>query len=1600
MSPAKRYIVAPQGGGPPLLITSNSPLVSGEVGLAYSQTLQGTGGAPPYFWSLISGFFPTGLSLSVGGVVSGTPTATGSSTVVLQIMDSRGARSPVKSFGITIVAAVSITTSTPLPPASQGIVYNQAIAATGGVTPYTWSIASQTGTNTWSIGSSSGILTGTPANAETDSITVEVMDALGGISTKVFSLTVQATAATPTFSPPAGTYVGTQTVTISCATPSSSIFYTTNGTAPTTGSTPYTVPISVSVSQTVKAIATATGFAQSAVGSATYTINSGSSLAISTASLGTPTVGGSFFQQINATGGVQPYFYGIQGPDFGGFNYSVIAPVTTVTQTTNAVFTLSSTASTHPLAGQTQCMVYPVSGSWKPNFYQSGAITALSSSQPWTVTTNMNFSNSSYGLNNGVPQIYPCALAAGPTGVNPYQMTRSGSVQVVPTTAETATLPILVRDSTGAIATASLPITVGTALQILGVSHENAIQPLPTAMQYNAYRHTFTCAGGTGTGQVWTISGLPSGITASGPTISGIPTGTDSTDELSVTVTDSAGPPVTAFFNLVVLSNANVARPSYNTGISWFIANGKLYDPNGAPFTIWGMNQAHYDSSSTSALASIGCNAVRIFSYLVNSQGGYPASAYTPVVSATAAADMMPIFSFNHVPGAGIANATITGTAGQFSCAATSLPILVGMTIIISGTITGTGSITGYNPSGNNTYLVGATNGSTTFTLTTTSGGAIATVAGTGTGIQWQGGGASGNTNVVDVQATANWIAQNWTAFDPNTVWNILNEWSGTNANWLTAYESAVSTIRAAGCKQLLMIDANGSGQNWAVLVANAAAVQSADPQQNIIFSFHAYGATHDYQAPITSIVSSGSQTIIGINFTGAYNPFNNYSLGDNANGGPSSVWIQGVSGMTQINGLNPAIASLTPNGGGPYFITVTLNSSGFSTYTGGGTVYPAAIGPVIAPALAALASSNVCCVIGEAGPGKWIGTNSASPTSATNGEVAAAAIANGLGMMYWAIDDNNLASNSTSQNWFGSLLVNASYSSAASLTYVGLDAAFNPNTGVNGIATPASYYVGGSDLPSVTFDHYVSPTGSDTNAGTLAAPWAITSLSVVYGNGGTTTPYTSAGKANCIASAGKKIGFLPGTYDVSALMGSAEVTSGPPVGALQIIGGTSATATTYWASCNASGQYSPRTATLDAKGASGIFGGAHSTGVGIAAGPIIAHTGKYPQSYATGWATIDGLRFTGFSYKAIMIGDGSYEGGNLDTITNPVTIQNCEFTGGGYNSGDNVDNQTSIWTDHNVNAITVNNNWIHDNTGHTANSGDHLNAIIVWGFGQTSPGPCTGTVVTNNTCVNSGNIYGKEGQIQGTIVRNNYVDCSMYTAANSIGIQDFTGWNVGGLTLPTYIQNNVVILSSGTTASFEALGGISTKSLSAGAWTTGFVISNNTVINVATAASGTPVAFMDVQTGSAGVGAGQFYNNIYANLSGKSGTGSIGNYGNYAMNPQALALMDYNLNPATNVGWNVTSNSSLGSIIASYTSYSAFAAGLAANGGISNAEAHSVTGSPTFTNTGTYAALYQLASGSVGKNAGSTTGTTSGTATDMGAWGNGASQVGCNFAT
>jgi Chitobiase/beta-hexosaminidase C-terminal domain len=174
-----------------------------------------------------------------------------------------------------------ISTQSPLLSGIQGVAYSLQLAGTGGKQPYAYALVSGTLDSGITL-SPGGLLSGVPANAETDTIGLQISDANGVKGpVQLFLLTFVAgtIAATPTFSPVAGTYASAQTVTILDSTPSSTIYYTTDGSTPTfpiTGTTQqYSAPITVSASETVKAIATAPGFLTSAVGSAAYTISGG-----------------------------------------------------------------------------------------------------------------------------------------------------------------------------------------------------------------------------------------------------------------------------------------------------------------------------------------------------------------------------------------------------------------------------------------------------------------------------------------------------------------------------------------------------------------------------------------------------------------------------------------------------------------------------------------------------------------------------------------------------------------------------------------------------------------------------------------------------------------------------------------------------------------------------------------------------------------------------------------------------------------------------------------------------------------------------------------------------------------------------------------------------------------------------------------------------------------------------------------------------------------------------------------------------------------------------------------------------------------------------
>src|SRR5262249_52404070 len=83
-------------------ITSNPPfLPDGIVGTAYNQQLTGSGGVAPYTFTFVSGNLPPGLVLAQNGVISGTPSASGSYSFVIAVSDDNFCDSLV-AYTITV----------------------------------------------------------------------------------------------------------------------------------------------------------------------------------------------------------------------------------------------------------------------------------------------------------------------------------------------------------------------------------------------------------------------------------------------------------------------------------------------------------------------------------------------------------------------------------------------------------------------------------------------------------------------------------------------------------------------------------------------------------------------------------------------------------------------------------------------------------------------------------------------------------------------------------------------------------------------------------------------------------------------------------------------------------------------------------------------------------------------------------------------------------------------------------------------------------------------------------------------------------------------------------------------------------------------------------------------------------------------------------------------------------------------------------------------------------------------------------------------------------------------------------------------------------
>ena len=251
-------------GTAPTITTATLP--NGTAGTAYNQTLAATGDTP-ITWSVDNGTLPTGLSLAATGIISGTPATAGTSTFTVKATNAAG--SGTKQLSITINSSAIPTVATPTASLSAG-TYTTArtvtlsTATSGAAIYYTTDGTEPTTLSTLYSGAINiGVTTTIKAIAVKEGMNNS------GILTAVYTLK----AAQPTASPAAGTYTTTQNVTLTTTTADAQIYYTTNGTNPTTSSTLYSGAISISTTTTLKAIAVKDGWNNSDILTAAYTLN-------------------------------------------------------------------------------------------------------------------------------------------------------------------------------------------------------------------------------------------------------------------------------------------------------------------------------------------------------------------------------------------------------------------------------------------------------------------------------------------------------------------------------------------------------------------------------------------------------------------------------------------------------------------------------------------------------------------------------------------------------------------------------------------------------------------------------------------------------------------------------------------------------------------------------------------------------------------------------------------------------------------------------------------------------------------------------------------------------------------------------------------------------------------------------------------------------------------------------------------------------------------------------------------------------------------------------------------------------------------------------
>jgi hypothetical protein len=224
----------PSSTASPLSIVTTS-LPTGTVGTSYFfGGVYAAGGTPGYSYTVTQGSLPSGLTLNAtSGIISGAPTAAGTSSFTVQATDSGGSQPVSQALSITVNPEVPLSvTTTSLPDASQNQSYSALLGATGGATPYSWSITAGALPAGLTM-NSYGLISGVPTAWGTFTFTVQATDQSSPAQTASAQVTLDVTEAPPSTSVgiPANdaTVSGTQTIDASASTGVTSVQYELTG---------------------------------------------------------------------------------------------------------------------------------------------------------------------------------------------------------------------------------------------------------------------------------------------------------------------------------------------------------------------------------------------------------------------------------------------------------------------------------------------------------------------------------------------------------------------------------------------------------------------------------------------------------------------------------------------------------------------------------------------------------------------------------------------------------------------------------------------------------------------------------------------------------------------------------------------------------------------------------------------------------------------------------------------------------------------------------------------------------------------------------------------------------------------------------------------------------------------------------------------------------------------------------------------------------------------------------------------------------------------------------------------------------------------------